>query len=421
MGEESAIKAPDGKEFGQAKAARPLVAAVSAVFGVVAGASRLALRGAGKVVITIWRLAGALDSALWRALKLLVRRTAAWIGYAAALLGRALRSLLLWLPTRTGRAYSAVSGVVLVVALLAIIDELRAVPGAAVESGALYRAPVDEKDPILARIEGRYVHLSEIEATARAAGFLRPSETLTPETAFERELVEAYVEQRLLARAALDEGLQRTPAVSRRVNAARDRVLASAFMDARLSEAVTPDAVERLYDAQAGVTALGDEVRARHIVVATEEEAAGVIADLEGGADFAALAREKSLDRATAPLGGEVGWFTRAMMTPAFSRAAFNVEPGSTAAPFKTEFGWHVLEVTGRRATQKVPFSDVSDDIESFLRRRTIETTLRELEEESQVVYFRVEAAPRQSAPAPVMPPMDELEAEGPPKEETLR
>ena len=148
MGEESAIKAPDGKEFGQAKAARPLVAAVSAVFGVVAGASRLALRGAGKVVITIWRLAGALDSALWRALKLLVRRTAAWIGYAAALLGRALRSLLLWLPTRTGRAYSAVSGVVLVVALLAIIDELRAVPGAAVESGALYRAPVDEKDPI---------------------------------------------------------------------------------------------------------------------------------------------------------------------------------------------------------------------------------------------------------------------------------
>lgn len=421
MGEETAIKTPDGKEFGQAKAARPVAAAVSAVFGAITEAFRLVLRGVGKVIITVWRLAGALDSALWRALKLLLRRTAAWIGYAANLLGRALRSLLLWLPTRTGRAYSAVSGVVLVVALLAIIDELRAVPGAAVDSGALYRAPVDQRDPILARIEGRYVHLSEIEASARAAGFLRPNETLTPESAFERELVESYVEQRLLARAALDEGLQRSPAVSRRVNAARDRVLASAFMDARLNEAVTPDAVERLYDAQAGVTALGDEVRARHIVVATEEEAAALIADLEGGADFAALARERSLDRATAPLGGEVGWFTRAMMTPSFSRAAFNIEPGNTASPFETEFGWHVLEVTGRRATQKVPFSEVSDDIESFLRRRTIETTLRELEEESQVVYFRVEPAFRQSAPAPVMPPLDEIEAEGPPQEETLR
>ena len=392
------------------------------------------LRGLGKVLITIWRLTAALDSALWRAVKLLARKTVRGLAYGLRLAGAAFHSLLLWLPTRTGRAYSAVSGVVLIIAGLWIVDELRAGPALEAGAGAM-RAPVDERDPILARIGGRYVHLSEIEASARAEGFLRPDETLTPEAAFRRELVEAYVEQRLLANAALDEGFQRDPGVSRKVNAARDRVLASAFMNARLDEAVTDDAVRRFYDSQAGVTALGDEVRARHIVVASEEEAQEIVALLEGGADFGGLARERSIDRATAPLRGEIGWFTRAMMTPAFSRAAFAAEPGSLAPPFETEFGWHILEVTDRRSTSSVPFADVRDKVETFIRMRTIETTLRDLEEASQVVYFPPEAEEKPSPPAPVMPASqasteeaaagdaaaDETAAEGPAGEETLR
>ena len=411
------MKTPDGKNFGsekgQEKTGRPLRSAASAAMSLVGLALKAVLRLIGKVILTVWRLAGALDSALWRAFKLMMREALSWLSYAAGLAGAALHGLLLWLPTRTGRAYSAVSGAVLAVAGLWIVDELRAGPRIAAEHEALMRAPADAADPILARIGGRYVHLSEIEASARAAGVLAPSEALTPQTAFERELVEAYVEQRLLAGAALREGLQRSPGVSRRINAARDRVLASAFMDERLEEAVTPEAVRRLYDAQAGVTDLGDEVQARHIVVASEEEAAAVAARLDEGADFASLARELSIDRATAPLGGQVGWFTRAMMTPAFSRVAFATPSGERAAPFRTEFGWHVLEVTGRRSTRQVPLAAVSDNIEGFLRRRTIETTLQELEEASQVVYFRAETGRGPTAPAPLLPGLDGTDLDG--------
>jgi len=272
---------------------------------------------------------------------------------------------------------------------------------------------VDEDDPILARIDGRYVHLSEIEASARAGGFLRPDETLTPGNAFERELVESYVEQRLLARAALDDGLQRSPTVARKVNAARDRVLAAAYMDAQLRDTVTPEAVERLYRSQSDVTRLGDEVRARHILVATGEEAEEVVALLKGGADFSALAKERSLDRATAPLGGEVGWFTRGMMTPVFANAAFSATPGELAAPFQTEFGWHILEVVDRRATSAVPFSRVRAPIENFLRMRTIESSLRDLEKKSQVVYFRPkeeDETPSAAPPDLSDPPLDDPE-----------
>ncbi len=361
------------------------------------------LRGVGKIVITTWRMAAALDSALWRATKLIGGKLLEGVIYAAGILALAFRGLLLWLPTRWGRAYSAISGVVLVITSMWIVDELRSGPDLTTANAAAQRPPIDEEDPILARIEGRYVHLSEIEATALASGFLRPGEALTPETAFDRALVESYVEQRLLARAALDDGLHRTPSISRRVNAARDRVLAASFVDLRINEAVTPESIEKFYAAQAGVTALGDAVRARHILVATEAEAEEILALLTAGSEFADLARERSLDRATSSLGGDVDWFTHAMMEPEFSNVAFSTKPGERAAPFETEFGWHILEVTDRRSTQAVPIDEVRERIEKFLRLRTIDTLLSELEAASQVIYFRPEA----EGSADLTPPPD--------------
>lgn len=390
------METPDGKEFNQDSAKAAVKAAASAL----GAAAMMLLRAIWKLIITIWRLAAALDSALWRATKLIARKAVNGLFYVLGLAMEAFRSLLLWLPTRTGRAYSAVSGVMLAVASLWIIDELRTGPADAAGQ-SLLRPPIDEADPILARIEGRYVHLSEIEAAARAGGFLRTGEALTPESAFQRELVQSYVEQRLLARAALDTGMQRSPQVLRRVNAARDRVLAAAFLDAQIQDAVSPETVERLYNSQRDVTVIGDEVRARHILVETGEQAEDVIARLEEGGDFGAIARTESLDRATAPLGGEIGWFTRAMMAPGFSEVAFSTAVGEIARPFQTEFGWHVIEVLDRRSTRAVPFSEVRDNIAEFLRLRAIDRTLRDLEEESQVVYYMPETGEADDTPPP--------------------
>ena len=415
------MKTPDGKVFTREEALIRIRAGVGVAIRWLWAGIVLILRGIGKLSITIWRIAAALDSALWRATKLLARRVFRGVEYVLRLVGIALGNLLRWLPTPTGRAYSAIFGVMLMIAGLWVVDVLRfgaiVTPG----DGSVIRPPVDEADPILARIEGRYVHLSEIEAAARAAGFLRAGEQLTPKSAFDRELVESYVEQRLLASAARDEGMHRSPTVTRRVNAARDRVLASAFMESKINDAVSSDTIERLYRAQADVTRLGDEVRARHILVASEAEALEIIGLLEGGAAFGDLARERSLDRATAPLGGEVGWFTRAMMAPTFSRAAFDTAPGGMAAPFSTEFGWHVLEVTGRRPTASVPLADVRDGIEEFLRMRTIDATLDNLATDAQVVYFRPpdeDDDTRQLMAPPLIE--DVVESTGP-SEETLR
>ena len=383
------MKAPDGKIFERSASARVVLSALRGFGGIVGAVFAIMGRAIWKFIITTWRVATALDSALWRASKLLARKFLEAAIHTTSIAGKALYSLLLWLPTRTGRAYSAVSGFALVIMLLWIVDELRAGPGLGDLTATNARAPVDEDDPILARIGARYVHLSEIEAAARAGGTLQPDERLTSQSAFTRGLVEAYVEQRLLARAALDDGMQRRPTVVRRINAARDRVLAASLVQDRIDSAINDEVVERFYLAQRDVTVLGDEVRARHILVATGAEADEIMAALEAGQSFSALARERSIDRATAPLGGEMGWFTRAMMTPAFSRTAFKAKPGEVAPPFQTEVGWHIIEVIDRRPTQGRSFSQVREDIEAFLRLRIIDDLLKELETQGQVVYFR--------------------------------
>ncbi len=377
------VRAPDGQVFEAPRAAKPggkpraLGAGVRGVFG-----------GVLKVIRTIWRLAEALDSALWRGLKLSIHSSTRFVGSSFRAAAAAFAEVFRWLPSRSGRAYAAGSSIVLSLCALWAADEIRNARADAVSFDKIFRPPIDLDDPIVARVDGRFVHLSEVEAFARAGGQIQDGEDLSLDAAFQRELVDAYVEQRLLARAAAEEGMQRDPSVQRRLNAARDRILASSYMEGRIAAAVTPERVKRLYDSQVDVTRLGDEIRARHILVASEEEARAIIAEIRAGGDFAAYARARSLDRATAPLGGEIGWFTKDMMAPPFASAAFATPVGAVAEPFASEFGWHILEVLDRRATGGVAFGAVEDGVKRFLTLRAVEQTIEALKQEEDVTFF---------------------------------
>jgi peptidyl-prolyl cis-trans isomerase C len=393
------MKTPEGKQSTPGRAAAALAAGLAAAGGAALHLGRFVwrlivtvARACGKLVATIWRLAGALDDALWRGTKLSVLGLGRILAIIAHLSLRASHDFLGWLPSRSGRAYSAFSAFILIIALLWIADELNIDPQAGAGAGEA-RPPGDLEDPILARIEGRYVHLSEIVASARASGALRADETVTPHTAFERQLVQTYVEQKLLSRAAIDDGLQRDQTVTRQVGALRDRILAAAYMEKRIQAVVTDEAIENLYSRQSDVTRLGDEVRARHIVVASREDADMVIEALKAGGAFEELARKLSIDRATAAFGGDLGYFARDnSMTPELVVAAFSTPVGDLAPPFETEFGWHVLEVLDRRPTKGIPLAEVKDNIALFLRRRAIADILAELQEDNEVVYYDPEA-----------------------------
>jgi peptidyl-prolyl cis-trans isomerase C len=392
-GQKSQIATPDGRRFSRGATGTPLAAAGQAMGDL--------LRGVWKVIATIWRLAGALDSALWQGCRLAFRKTAALVTGILRFVWSAIADLVRWLPSRGGRAYAAGSAVVLIITGLYIADDLRTPSVSPAKPGEIERPPIDNEDPILARIDGRYIHLSDIVAHAAATGMLDKGQKLTVDAACRRGLVESFVEQRLLARAARDAGIGRDGEVAQKLAAARERILAAAFLDKRIEESVTSDRVERFYASQADIVRLGDEVRARHIVVATEAEAAAIATELEAGGDFAAIAREKSLDRATAPLGGELGYFTEDMMPPIIANAAFTTPVGSLAPMFFGEAGWHILEVRDRRPASGVSYAAVSDRIREFLTLQTVNNILTELKEREEVVYYDPKGATQRGASAP--------------------
>lgn len=119
------------------------------------------------------------------------------------------------------------------------------------------------------------------------------------------------------------------------------RLFESSLYSAKLQEALAEE-----------VPLTAEQVHARHILVATEEEANDVLARLEGGEDFAALAEELSEDTGSAEEGGDLGWFPRGLMVTEFEEAAFALEPGQTSDPVQTAYGYHIINVIERDANR---------------------------------------------------------------------
>jgi peptidyl-prolyl cis-trans isomerase C len=158
--------------------------------------------------------------------------------------------------------------------------------------------------------------------------------------------------------------------------------------------AVTDAAMRKIYD-EAGKQMAGEkEVRARHILVPTEDEAKAVVEELKKGTDFAELAKQKSKDSSAAQ-GGDLDYFTEDQMVPEFAGAAFKLEKGQVSAPVKTQFGWHVIKVEDKRDRQIPPFDKVKDQIESYLVRRTQAELVAKLRQGAKV--DRLDRAPQAS------------------------
>ena len=126
------------------------------------------------------------------------------------------------------------------------------------------------------------------------------------------------------------------------------------------------------------------EYRAAHILVDTEEEAKELITELESGAQFAALARERSTGP-SASVGGDLGWFGDGDMVTEFFDAVVELEPGEVSAPVQTDFGWHVINLTETRAKQRPDFETVRAELEAQMRESKLEAHVAALAEKAQI------------------------------------
>ena len=192
-------------------------------------------------------------------------------------------------------------------------------------------------------------------------------------------LLRVLIDMKVMAKAGQDAGMAETPLFQRRLAYLEDRALRRAYFDDTIANSVTEEAVRAEYDKFVADFVPADEIRASHILVPTEEEANAVKAELDGGADFATLAKGKSIDPGAAN-GGDLGFFGPGMMVAPFEAAAFALtDVGQVSAPVQSQFGWHVIRLEEKRQSSAPAFEQVAAQLQQQLLMSTFDETVASL------------------------------------------
>lgn len=191
--------------------------------------------------------------------------------------------------------------------------------------------------------------------------------------------LQALVDVKLLAVAGRAEGLAERPDVQHAIENAIDDVLASTLLAERARKVPMDDAaLRRYYEAHPGEFETTGRVRARHILVKSQAEAASLLGRLRRNADFAGLAKANNIDT-TRGTGGELGWVSRGVMVEPFDRALFSLKIGEISPVIQTPYGFHIVKVEDIEAGTRKPFANVAPEIRQKILQADLESWKAEL------------------------------------------
>lgn len=262
---------------------------------------------------------------------------------------------------------------------------------------------VGPEQQVLARVNGKPITLGDV---ADAAEGLPAEYRGMPQAMLMPLLLDQLISQRVIADAARSAGVDKSDAFRRRMARVEEESLAQAFVSRRLETQLTDDALRARYQTEIADKPAGFRVCARHILVRSEAEAKAAIAELQKGADFAAVAREKSTDGSRAQ-GGDLGCFAREEMVPPFAEAAFALPPGQvTPDPVQTQFGWHVIKVERREEQPRPSFEQAAPQLRRELAEASINALVDQLRGQAQIERLdQPPPAPRPALDASPPPP----------------
>jgi peptidyl-prolyl cis-trans isomerase C len=251
-------------------------------------------------------------------------------------------------------------------------------------------------DPLIAIVEGRLIYLSELGRAAQALpDTLRglPLDTLYP------VLLDRIIDHEALVMMARRGGLESRPDVQQEIQASTDRILEGAWLSQDATPKVTEDAIRARYNRQFANRPASEEVRASHILVATEAEARKVLDDLRNGADFQTVARAVSKDPDAAK-GGDLGFFRREQVWPGFADVAFSLQPGQVAPdPVKNEFGWHIIKVEEKRLVATPGYAEVHDQLRQDLLAAAVRQSVGQARAQLKIRRFNVDGSELDTGP----------------------
>ncbi len=219
---------------------------------------------------------------------------------------------------------------------------------------------------ILATVHGRTI--SEEDVVNFISRLDRQTAARFQSEAGQKQLLEELVRQELMLLDALNKGYDKDADFIFEMEKVKDSLLKQYAVGKALSGiSVTDEELKAYYNENNEDYVGQEEINALHILVPTIEEAEKVCQEIKSGKEFAEAAKEYS-SCPSSEKGGDLGWFGKGMMVPEFESAAFALELNGISEPVKTQFGWHVIKLNGKKSADTMEFDQVKDEITKNLQ-----------------------------------------------------
>jgi peptidyl-prolyl cis-trans isomerase C len=261
-------------------------------------------------------------------------------------------------------------------------------------------AAADTSAKVLATVNGQPITDEDVKIAMEDLGPSLPAQIQGK--ARDAYILDFLIDGVLVAQQAQAEKLDKAPDFADRLAYYHEKLLMETKLNQVAKTALTDEALKKTYDDAAKAQKPETEIHARHILVATDADAQAVIKRLKAGEDFAKVAKEVSKD--TSADGGDLGWFTKDKMVPEFAEAAFKLEPGTISDPVKSPFGWHVIEVEGKREKTFPAFSEVKDQVSRYVVQKAQSELVAELRKGAKIDRAEPELDPSDAPDAAAAP-----------------
>jgi peptidyl-prolyl cis-trans isomerase C len=259
-------------------------------------------------------------------------------------------------------------------------------------------SPASTQDAV-AIVNGKPISKASVEILQAEIGQRRGGGAEIPED----KIVEELIKRELLRQDAENQGLTKDPKFVARLENAQRMVMSQAAAEHFINTVqVSDEDLKKEYDQRIGPMS-ATELKAKHILVDSEQAAKDIIAKLKKGEKFADLAKKLSKDTSSKENGGDLGWFSPQQMVPPFSQAVMALKNGEmTKTPVQSQFGWHVIMREDSRDQPPPPFDAVKDQLRSLIQTQKLQQHLADLQSKAKIEN-RVEPKPA-APPAPAAP-----------------
>ncbi|MBL6929376.1 MAG: peptidylprolyl isomerase [Rhodospirillales bacterium] len=249
-------------------------------------------------------------------------------------------------------------------------------------------------DPVVATVNGTEIMLSDVQ---KAHQQLPDPYRGYPINMIFGDLLNIVIDRRIAAVTAREKGLQDDAEVKDTMAKLEEQVLQRVLLEREINGQITEAAMRASYDKMIAGAETSEQIKARHILVDSEAEAKQVIEELEGGADFAELAKKRSTGP-SGPKGGDLGYFEKGQMVPEFSEAAYALKTGDyTKTPVQTQFGWHVIKLEDRRTAEPPTFEASQEQLKAQLSQEIGSVYVKGLRETVTIERFKMDGTPEEA------------------------